>query len=635
MRPAFSAIALVFTACATTPVTTPAPVGSTTSSLYMPRDVQAAFRKGTRSPDGRPGPNYWQNRARYDIAITALPPDRTIRGSEDITYFNNSPDTLNNPVIRLLLNVHKPGATRGGSASADYLTSGVHIDTLIVNRQPVAWPGGDNPSTAQRFKLPTPLLPHDSVHLTFKWHYEISKESGREGMIDSTTWFLAYFYPRVAVFDDYNGWDTMPFTDVQEFYSDFNDYDVAITVPANYVVWGTGTLLNPSEVLTPTTLQRYTQSLTSDQPITVASKAEMLAKAVTRQSRNTWRFRATDIPDMTYNLSDHYVWDAGSVVVDDATHRRASVQAAYNDTAADFHRMVSFGQHALGWLSRNWPGVPYPYEKSTIVEGFAGMEYPMMVNDESYADTVFSRFVAEHEIAHTFFPFYMGINESRYAFMDEGWATTFEYLIGTADLGKPRASEFFKRFRVNGWSGNPSALEDLPIITPADALAPRAYGDNAYGKPALGYLALKDMLGDAAFGNALHAFMDRWHGKHPIPWDFFNTVNNVTGQNLDWFWQNWFFNNGFIDFAVGGVTKTGDGYNVVIDNVGGMAAPLDIEAHYGDGSSETLHQTSAIWRANPHRATVTVPTRKTLQSLSLPTGIWVDADSTNNRWTQH
>jgi aminopeptidase N len=228
----------------------------------------------------------------------------------------------------------------------------------------------------------------------------------------------------------------------------------------------------------------------------------------------------------------------------------------------------------------------------------------------------------------------MGINESRYAFMDEGWATTFEYLIGTADLGKARASEFFKQFRVNGWSGNPSVLEDLPIITPADALAPRAYGDNAYGKAALGYLALKDMLGDPMFGSALHAFMDRWHGKHPIPWDFFNTVNNVTGQNLDWFWQNWFFNNGFIDFAVAGVTKSGDGYTVAIDNVGGMPAPVDILASYGDGTSESFHQTSAIWRANPRRATVSIAARKALQSLRLDTRIWVDADSTNNRWTQ-
>ncbi|PYO50551.1 MAG: aminopeptidase, partial [Gemmatimonadetes bacterium] len=361
-------------------------------------------------------------------------------------------------------------------------------------------------------------------------------------MLDSTTFFLAYFYPRVAVFDDYNGWDTMTFTDMQEFYSDFNDYDVSVTVPANFVVWGTGTLLNPTELLQPAVQQRFRESMTSDRTITIASKAQMVAKSVTAQSpRNTWRFGATNIPDMTFNLSDHYVWDGASVVVDDATHRRASVQAAYNDTAPDFHHMVEYARHGLDWLSHNWPGVPYPYEKTTVVQGGAGMEYPMMVNDESYTDTTFSKLVAEHEIAHTYFPFYMGINESRYAMMDEGWATAFEYLIGTNDMGRERADALFKQFRVNGWADDPSPLEDLPIITPADALSPNAYGDNAYGKPALGYLALKDFLGDATFGRALHEFMDRWHGKHPIPWDFFNTFNNVTGQNLNWFWNSWFF----------------------------------------------------------------------------------------------
>jgi hypothetical protein len=454
-------------------------------------------------------------------------------------------------------------------------------------------------------------------------------------MLDSTTFYLAYFYPRVAVFDDYNGWDTMNFTDMQEFYSDFNDYDVAITVPANYVVWGTGTLLNPADLLQPKFLQRYTQSFTSDQTINVASRAEMVSKTVTTQSpRNTWRFRASNIPDMTFNLSDHYVWDAASVVVDDATHRRVSVQSAYNDTAADFHHMVQFARHGLDWLSHNWPGVPYPFEKTTVVQGQAGMEYPMMVNDESYPDTVFSRFVVEHEIAHSWFPFYMGINETRYAMMDEGWATTFENLIGIADLGKPAAAGFFEQFRVNGWSGNPSQLEDMPIISPADGLSGGSYGDNAYGKPALGYLALKDMLGDAAFGKALHGFMDRWHGKHPIPWDFFNSVNDITGQNLNWYWNSWYFSNSYIDLAIGGVEKTGNGYSVVLSNIGGMPVPVDLEAHYGDGSNEVVHETAAIWAPDQKRATVTISTSKTLQSLGLNSGIWVDADSTNNRWTQ-
>jgi len=282
-------------------------------------------------------------------------------------------------------------------------------------------------------------------------------------------------------------------------------------------------------------------------------------------------------------------------------------------------------------LSGEWPGVPFRYEKMSVVQGFAGMEYPMMVNDESYADTVFSRFVAEHEIAHTWFPFYMGINETRYAMMDEGWATTFEYLIGSADLGEARATEFYKQFRVNGWANDRSSLEDVPIITPADGLiAP--YGNNAYGKPSLGYLALKDLLGDAEFKTALHAFMDRWHGKHPIPWDFFNTFNNVTGRNLNWFWKSWFFDPSYIDLAVASVEKTGNDYTVVINNIGGMPAPVNLQLTFGDGTSTVVHETPAIWEANLRQATVKVPGAKTLQSLTLEGGIWVDADTSNNRW---
>jgi hypothetical protein len=337
---------------------------------------------------------------------------------------------------------------------------------------------------------------------------------------------------------------------------------------------------------------------------------------------------------MTFNLSDHYVWDAASVVVDESTHRRASVQAAYNDTAADFRHMVRFGQHSLDWFSHNWPGVPYPYEKTTVVHGRSDMEYPMMVNDDSQADTVDSRFVVEHEIAHTYFPFYMGINETRYPMMDEGWATALEYLIGVADLGPERAGKAFKEFRVIGWATNNSPLEDLPIITPADGLTGGAWGDNAYGKAALGYLALKDLLGDAAFRAGLHGFMDRWHGKHPIPWDFFYTFNDVTGRNLDWFWNAWYFSNGFIDLAISSVTHAAGTYSVTIDNIGGMPTPVDLQAHYADGTSEVIHKTPAIWESNLRRATVSIPTRKSLETLVLNGGIWLDADSTNNRWSQ-
>jgi hypothetical protein len=601
--------------------------------LYVPRAVKQAFANGTRSLDGRPGAKYWQNHGRYSIAVTAAPPDRTIRGTEQIVYTNNSPDTLRRLVFKLFINIHRPGAPRDGGASDDYLTSGVHIDAFTVNGTATAWRDDPRYFTWQPVTLATPLAPHDSARLSVDWHYEISKEAGREGMLDSTTYYLAYFYPRVAVYDDYNGWDTMNFTDSQEFYSDFNDYDVTVRVPANYVVWGTGTLQNAPEVLQPEILKRFQSSFTSDSTVRVSTKTELLAKAVTRQgASNAWHFTATNVPDMTFALSDHYDWDAASIVVDDATHRRASVQSAYNDTAADFHHMVQFGRHSLDWLSHNWPGVPYPYEKTTIVQGGADMEYPMMVNDGTNADTTFSRFVVEHEIAHTYFPFYMGINETRYGFMDEGWATTFEYLIGLADMGRDREDVLFKQFRVNSWAHDPSPLEDLPIVTPEDVLSGVAYGNNAYGKPALGYLAAKDLLGDAEFKKCLHAFMDRWHGKHPIPWDFFNTFNNVSGKNLNWFWTNWFFSNGYIDLAIRGVTKTTSGYSATIDNVGGLAAPFDLRVTYGDGTSDTIHETPAVWEANQASTAVAISTKKVVQSVEMVNGIWVDADVTNNKW---
>ena len=167
--------------------------------LYMPRDIKLAYKKGTSSYDGNPGKNYWQNRARYNITITAMPPDRNIKGTETITYFNNSPDTLLNPVIKLFLNIHKPGAPRNYGATEDYLTTGVQIDDLTVDGDKFNSPNNPGIFTWFGLHLSNPLLPHDSIHVTFDWHYTISEQSNREGMIDSTTYFLAYFYPSFAV----------------------------------------------------------------------------------------------------------------------------------------------------------------------------------------------------------------------------------------------------------------------------------------------------------------------------------------------------------------------------------------------------------------------------------------------------
>lgn len=601
-------------------------------TLFVPKNIQEAVDKGFRSADGKPGKNYWQNRARYNINITTAPPDRTVRGTEAITYFNNSPNSLRTLVFKLILNIHKPGAARQGAASEDYLTSGIHIDKYTENGKEKKFPD-PRANTFQQVGLSDPLAPGDSIQLAFDWHYEVSEESGREGRLDSTSFFLAYFYPRVAVLDDVQGWDRMTFTDAQEFYNDFNDYEVSVTVPNNFLVWGTGDLLNAPELLQPTYLQKFNKSFTSDEVIKVVTQQDLDARKITTQNAtNTWRWAAKNVSDVAFCISNHYVWDAASVVVDKKTGRRASTQSAYIDKAGNFANQVEHIQHSLDWFSNNWPGVPYPFQKSTIIQGFADMEYPMMANDSPQSDDVIQRFIAEHEVGHSYFPFYMGINEHRYGFMDEGWTTAFENMIAIADMGKEKADNFFKQFRVAGWAMNPSDETQIPIITPTNILSGQAMGINEYGKPALAYLALKDMLGDELFRKCLHGFMDRWNGKHPIPWDMFNSFNDLAGKNLNWYWNNWFFSTHYMDIAVEKPVTSKNGYTVQLVNKGGFAVPTSLYVEYSDGTNETFHQTAGIWEKNQAMATVAINTKKSVSYLNADGGIFMDADTKDNSW---
>jgi Peptidase family M1 domain len=601
--------------------------------LYQPRQIKQAYSKQTRSLDGKPGKKYWQNTATYDIALTVNPPDRRINGTETITYTNNSPDTLKTLVIRLILNSHTAQAVRHWPVSSAYLTSGVHIDRYAENNIVQNWLEGDKDKiTFRQIKLATPLAPKTSIQLSFDWHYDLSLESDREGMIDSTTYFLAYFYPRVGVYDDYNSWDLIHFPESLEFYNDFGDYKLAVTVPKNYIVWSTGDLQNAEEVLQPPYAKRLKQSLTDDAIIKIADTKDVAAKNITRQQTNTWKWKADHVSDMALSISNTYVWDASSVIVDKASKRRVSVQAAYADSAADFHQMTNFGKHALDWFSNQWPGVPYPYSKTTIVQGFADMEYPMMVNDNTQSDLDFARFVVEHEIAHTWFPFYMGINETRYGFMDEGWATALEYLIGIADMGKVKEDSLFKFFRVQRWAKNAVAESDLPIITPASSLTGTALRNNEYGKAALGYLAVKQLLGDELFKKCLHTFMERWQGKHPTPWDMFYSFNDAAGKNLNWFWNNWYFSNYYIDLSLTAVESASNKTILYIKNSGGFATPFTIEVKYADGSKENFPFTPSVWETNQKETTIALTTKKELTSLMIQTGIYMDAEEHDNKW---
>lgn len=600
--------------------------------LYTPRNIQKAMEDGSRTTNGSPGKNYWQNKGQYDMDIKVTPETRMVSGDETINYSNNSPDTLKVLVIRFVNNVHKPNAPRAGYTPDAYLDSGLTITNLEIDG--ISYPiDASNWGTVGVVRLKNPVLPRSTAKLNIQWHYPLTRADGREGKIDSTTFYVAYAYPRVSVYDDYNGWDMLEHTGRQEFYNDFNDYTFSVAAPKNYIVYATGDLLNPQEVLQPEFAKRLRESYSSDKVIRVATLDEVLSGKVTAQNDwNTWKFSASHITDVCFALSKNYVWDAASVIVDKLTNRRASVQAAYNDTAKDFHHSVEWAQHALKFFSEQWPGISYPFPKMTAFQGHADMEYPMMVNDGTTSDFRFSQLVQDHEIAHTYFPFYMGINETRYAFMDEGWATTFEYLIGIEEFGKQRADQFYKIFRVSRYIHDPSTEEDQPIITMSSQLAGMGYGSNSYGKASLSYLALKDLLGDSLFKKALHYYMDQWHGKHPIPWDYFYAMNTGSGKNLNWFFQNWFFSNHYIDLKIDKVSVNGDDYTITVRNTGGFAIPFDIKLEYEDGKTDVMHQTPAVWEKNEREKIFKITSKRKINVITLDGNIFIDYSPEDNVW---
>jgi len=600
--------------------------------LYMPRNIKKAVSNGTRSLDGNPGKNYWQNEGKYDISITVTPETKIVSGVEKIVYSNNSPDTLHAIAIRFVNNVHKPGESM--STNTNFFTTGLDIESFSVNDENYNI-DSKNWGTVAGVRLKQPLMPHSTATLNITWNYPLSKQDGREGQIDSTTFYVAYSYPRVSVYDDYNGWDMVPHTGRQEFYNDFNDYKLSVKVPKDYVVWATGDLLNADEVLQPAVAARLKNSLTSNDVIHIADFNEVQQHKVTQQNDlNTWKFSANHITDVCFAVSKNYVWDATSALVDLTTKRRASVQAAYNDTARDFHNYAKWAKHSLEYFSSEWPGVPYPFSKMTSFQGHADMEYPMMVNDATTKDLKFAQMVQDHEIAHTYFPFYMGINETRYAYMDEGWATTLEYLIGQEEFGKERADSVYKRFRIQRYINDISAEEDQPIISMSTQVSGAGYGNNAYGKASLSYLALKDMLGDIVFKKALHHYMKEWNGKHPIPWDYFNAMTAGAKQNLNWFFNNWFFSNNYIDIKIENVKKQAGFYNLTVTNVGGFAIPFDVKISFTDGTTSSMHETPSIWQKNEKEQIIKIGSSKNITSIQLDGGIFMDFTPQDNIWNK-
>jgi hypothetical protein len=608
-------------------------LGSTTTfaqqTLPIAVNLQNTYTKGTRTATGAPGKNYWQNTADYKIKVNFDPKNRLVSGTVGIDYFNNSPDTLKRVQFKLYPNLYKKGAVRQMAVSADDLTDGVHISSLSIDNKTQDSAKRRINGTNMTLRV-SPIAPKQKVHFDISYAYTLNKGSHiRTGQVDTGAFFIAYFFPRVAVYDDIDGWNDYPYVGAQEFYNDFCHFSAEITVPGDYKVWATGDLKNAGDVYDSRIVKRIADAGASDKVTDIITEDDVKAGNITKNNpTNTWKFEADSVTDFVFATSNHYLWKASSLVVDPKTGRRTRVDAVFNEKHKDYYAVVDYARKTVEVMSYKFPKWPYPYQHETVFDGLDQMEYPMMVNDNPLEDKADAIELTDHEIFHTMFPFYMGINETKYGWMDEGWATIGEWLVS------PEIDpSIVDPYGVSAVEQSAGHEVDVPVMTLTPMLTGAAGFTDSYPKPGLGYLYVKDMLGDELFTKAMHYYIAQWHGKHPMPHDFFNCMNTGSGMNLNWFWKAWFFDNGVTDLAIGKVINTGLKYSATITKVGSKPIPVNLTVYYADGTTELVHKSIAVWAAGNKTTRVDFTAKKAVKKLVLGTTYDPDSNKKDNVWT--
>lgn len=600
------------------------------SSLFVPRNLLRAYDKNTRSRDGQPGASYWQNRAAYVINASLDPKKRRLSGEETVTYTNNSPDSLKFIRFKLAHDRYRKGSLRSSDVEPSDVDDGVRIEALTFNGQAVPEKQRRRYNTFLDVQLGAArLAPKTSATITVKWSYTLPAGKGaeRECVCDASTFFVPYWYPQIAVYDDLRGWADAPYTGLQEFYHDFADYDVRFSLPKGYMMWATGEWQNPGEVLEPAYFERFQKAHTSNEVVSVFTEAELKSGGVFKKAKkNVFRYKATEVPDFAFGASDHYNWDATSVVVDDRTGRRTFVSAAYDTQSKDYYNVARIAADGIRLMSTWLPGYPFPYPCETVFNGNDAMEFPMMVNDASTRENAVTSLTL-HEVSHTYFPFMMGINEQEYAWMDEGWAAFFDYVL-TDSLTRGKQGNVRDYSAISGNDG------DVPPMVRSRFLSGGAYRVASYQRPQAAYLCLLDQLGYETFHKCMRTYMDRWKGKHPMPFDFFYTWNESAGQNLDWFWKPWFFEWGSADLGIQGVMKDeAAGCQLIyVERKGALPVPVHLAVEYSDGSSETFHRKPDVWRDGKTLLRVPCPAGKSPKNITLGKPAIPDVERKDNVW---
>jgi hypothetical protein len=600
-----------------------------------------------RSASGQPGPEYWQNRADYTIKVSLDTTKHAIDGSVAITYTNNSPDELTFIWLQLDQNKFKQDSRgnavtplnvgRYGVTNFDggYNLSEIKAVSKLGNKSVLSSTFIDD-SRLQVF-LSEPLKKGQQIVISMKFNFLMPQNGAdRMGLYDAKDgkiYQLAQWFPRVSVYDDIKGWNTLPYLGAGEFHLEYGDYNFEITVPRDHIVVASGELTNPKDVLTATQIQRLAQAQNSDKTQYII-KADELGKSSTRPEGNgmlTWKFTCKNTRDVAWASSKTFVWDAAKINV--PSGKKVLAQSVYPAEIGDndaWGRSTEYTKGSIEFYS-DWL-MEYPYPVATNVAGIVGgMEYPGIVFCSARSKKAGLWGVTDHEFGHIWFPMIVGTDERRYAWLDEGLNTYINSL----------ATKAFNNgeYHVYNPAKNMARFMSVSksIMNTPDAIPERELGILAYYKPSLGLTMLADaIVGEERMKLALKEYTRRWAFKHPTPFDFFNTMENVLGEDLGWFWKSWYINGYKIDQSVKSVKYTNEdptkGAIIELENLNQMPMPVEVEVKEKGKDAQVVKLPVEIWQKGSTWS-FAYPSTSELESVKLnPRGILPDVDAKNDTW---
>jgi hypothetical protein len=641
----------------------PPPVAPNTKYDYHETFGPPFFTKNGnefRAADGAPGPKYWQNRADYQLSARLNDQTNEITGSEILTYTNNSPQKLGFLWMNLEQNLFKQDSRgtaivplagnppklnsrnwgRGQVFDAGFKIKSVQLIGEKGAATDVKFLVND---TRMQLFLPKDVNPNGGqVKLKIEYSF-ISPDYGSDRMgIQETKngkiFTIAQWYPRMCVYDDVEGWNTIPYTGPAEFYLEYGDFDLKITAPANHIVVASGELLNPQEVYTPEQLKRWAEAEKSEKTVVIRSASEVTQASSRPAGKKelTWHFKIKNARDASWASSAAFIIDAAKM--DLPSGKKSTAISAYpveSDGNDAWGRSTEYVKKSIEYNSKKWFEFPYP--AATAVAGIVGgMEYPGIVFCGYKAKKAGLWGVNDHEFGHTWFPMIVGSNERLYGWMDEGF-NTFINTLSTADFNNGEYARKAQDVEKAGAVVTNPSLETV-FSQPAN-LKERNTGILLYFKPGMGLTMLREqILGPERFDFAFRTYIARWAFKHPTPDDFFRTMENASGESLQWFWRGWFLNNWRLDVAVRDVkyfdNDPSKGAMITIDNLEKMAMPVTLEIKTVSGKTDRVKLPVEIWERNS-TWTFKYPSTEEIQSVTYdPDKVMPDYNPDNNVWTK-